>query len=105
MFASRDFHRALRAVTALTYSTVVNTQDSTLEQYPSLNCMNCIDGMPLDANGAAKKTFRVGGIDRPIQQLLGYETGFVALTADGMVYTWGDERYALCLGRPVSPER
>jgi hypothetical protein len=42
------------------------------------------------------KTFNNTG---PVIQLLAYETGFVALTPDGQVFTWGDERYAACLGR------
>ncbi|KAI1376088.1 RCC1/BLIP-II [Hypoxylon crocopeplum] len=36
-------------------------------------------------------------------QLVAYETGFVALSQDGRVWTWGDERYGACLGRPVMP--
>lgn len=35
-------------------------------------------------------------------QVVAYDTGFAALSADGSVYTWGDERYAACLGRDVS---
>ncbi|KAI0096572.1 RCC1/BLIP-II [Daldinia grandis] len=37
-----------------------------------------------------------------IIQLVAYETGFVALADDGHVWTWGDERYSACLGRPVT---
>ncbi|OTA83623.1 hypothetical protein M434DRAFT_181580 [Hypoxylon sp. CO27-5] len=37
-----------------------------------------------------------------IDQLAAYETGFVALSNDGHVWTWGDERYSACLGRPVT---
>lgn len=37
-----------------------------------------------------------------IIQLVAYETGFVALSDDGHVWTWGDERYSACLGRPVT---
>ncbi|KAI0124514.1 RCC1/BLIP-II [Hypoxylon sp. NC0597] len=37
-----------------------------------------------------------------IVQLAAYETGFVALSHDGHVWTWGDERYRACLGRPVT---
>ncbi|ROW03953.1 hypothetical protein VSDG_00804 [Cytospora chrysosperma] len=36
------------------------------------------------------------------QQVVAYEAGFAALTPAGDVYTWGDERYAACLGRDVS---
>lgn len=35
-------------------------------------------------------------------QLVAYETGFMALTSRGNVYTWGDERYGACLGREPS---
>ncbi|KAI1471064.1 RCC1/BLIP-II [Daldinia caldariorum] len=38
-----------------------------------------------------------------IAQLAAYETGFVALSHGGHVWTWGDERYSACLGRPVTP--
>ncbi|KAI1093421.1 RCC1/BLIP-II [Rostrohypoxylon terebratum] len=37
-----------------------------------------------------------------IVQLVAYETGFVALSQDGRVWTWGDERYSDCLGRLVT---
>ncbi|KAI8965037.1 RCC1/BLIP-II [Daldinia sp. FL1419] len=37
-----------------------------------------------------------------IIQLVAYETGFVALSHDGHVWTWGDERYGACLGRQVT---
>lgn len=36
--------------------------------------------------------------------MVAYETGFAALTPDGDVYSWGDERYAACLGREVSED-
>lgn len=38
------------------------------------------------------------------QQVVAYETGFAALTPAGDVYSWGDERYAACLGRDVSED-
>ncbi|KAI0385349.1 RCC1/BLIP-II [Hypomontagnella monticulosa] len=37
-----------------------------------------------------------------IAQLVAYETGFVALSRDGGVWTWGDERYSSCLGRTIT---
>ncbi|KAI0873874.1 regulator of chromosome condensation 1/beta-lactamase-inhibitor protein II [Hypoxylon argillaceum] len=37
-----------------------------------------------------------------IIQLVAYETGFVALSKDGKVWTWGDERYAAALGRDIT---
>ncbi|RWA11631.1 hypothetical protein EKO27_g3482 [Xylaria grammica] len=37
-----------------------------------------------------------------IIQLLAYDTGFVALSRDGKVWTWGDERYSATLGREVT---
>ncbi|KAI1293354.1 regulator of chromosome condensation 1/beta-lactamase-inhibitor protein II [Xylaria venustula] len=37
-----------------------------------------------------------------IMQLVAYETGFVALSRDGKVWTWGDERYSATLGREVT---
>ncbi|KAI1344073.1 regulator of chromosome condensation 1/beta-lactamase-inhibitor protein II [Xylariaceae sp. FL0016] len=41
---------------------------------------------------------------RTFIQIEAYETGFVALDSDGCVWTWGDERYAACLGREVTSE-
>ena len=46
-----------------------------------------------------------GGGGGVITQLVAYETGFAALTARGDVVTWGDERYAACLGREVTDAR
>ncbi|KAI6092835.1 RCC1/BLIP-II [Hypoxylon rubiginosum] len=37
-----------------------------------------------------------------ITQLVAYETGFVALSNEGNVWTWGDERYSACLGREIT---
>ncbi|KAK5661480.1 hypothetical protein OQA88_11384 [Cercophora sp. LCS_1] len=37
-----------------------------------------------------------------LKQLVAYDAGFAALTADGEVYAWGDERYAACLGRDLT---
>ncbi|KAJ8133313.1 hypothetical protein O1611_g308 [Lasiodiplodia mahajangana] len=37
-----------------------------------------------------------------IIQLVAYETGFVALSGDGNVWTWGDERYTATLGREIT---
>lgn len=37
-----------------------------------------------------------------IVQLAAFETGFVALSHDGSVWSWGDERYIACLGREVT---
>lgn len=37
-----------------------------------------------------------------IIQLAACETSFIALSRDGKVYTWGDERYAAVLGRDIS---
>ncbi|KAI0973138.1 regulator of chromosome condensation 1/beta-lactamase-inhibitor protein II [Xylaria arbuscula] len=48
---------------------------------------------------AQRKTFS-GMSD--IIQLVAYETGFVALSLDGKVWTWGDERYSATLGREVT---
>jgi hypothetical protein len=37
-----------------------------------------------------------------IIQLVAYDTGFVALSKHGQVWTWGDERYSSCLGRETA---
>ncbi|KAK6203935.1 hypothetical protein LQW54_008628 [Pestalotiopsis sp. IQ-011] len=36
-----------------------------------------------------------------ILQIVSYETGFVALSDEGKVWTWGDKRFPACLGREV----
>lgn len=40
-----------------------------------------------------------------VTQLVAYEVGFAALDRNGRVWTWGDERFTLCLGRGVATER
>ncbi|KAI5928035.1 RCC1/BLIP-II [Camillea tinctor] len=40
---------------------------------------------------------------KQIVQLVAYETGFIALAEDGCVWSWGDERYAACMGREITP--
>lgn len=40
-----------------------------------------------------------------VSQFVAYAAGFAALTASGEVLTWGDERYAACLGREVTDTR
>lgn len=37
-----------------------------------------------------------------LKQIVAYDTGFAALTEEGHVYTWGDERYSACLGRDLT---
>ncbi|OTB05310.1 hypothetical protein M426DRAFT_10636 [Hypoxylon sp. CI-4A] len=61
----------------------------TIHQYNSSSVVDPIE----------RQTF--SGVGRIIQ-LAAYETGFVALSQDGHVWTWGDERYSACLGRPVT---
>ncbi|KAB5585834.1 regulator of chromosome condensation 1/beta-lactamase-inhibitor protein II [Coniochaeta sp. 2T2.1] len=39
-----------------------------------------------------------------IKQIVGYEVGFAALDSYGNVFTWGDERFPACLGRPVTAD-
>ena len=46
-----------------------------------------------------------GGGGGEVKQLVAYEAGFAALTARGDVLTWGDGRYAACLGREVTDAR
>ncbi|KAI9644172.1 hypothetical protein NHQ30_007525 [Ciborinia camelliae] len=38
-----------------------------------------------------------------ITQIVSNTTTFTALTREGSVYTWGDERYPTCLGREITP--
>ncbi|KAI1825368.1 regulator of chromosome condensation 1/beta-lactamase-inhibitor protein II [Xylaria intraflava] len=37
-----------------------------------------------------------------IIQLVAYETGFIALSQQGKVWSWGDERYPASLGREIT---
>ncbi|KAK4098272.1 RCC1/BLIP-II [Parathielavia hyrcaniae] len=60
----------------------------TLYQYPSMRSLQSID-LPS----------HIFSITPSISQLAAYETGFVALSSTGQVWTWGDERYTACLGR------
>ncbi|ETS77376.1 hypothetical protein PFICI_11250 [Pestalotiopsis fici W106-1] len=39
-----------------------------------------------------------------IIQITSYETGFVALSDEGKVWSWGDGRFSACLGREVTDE-
>ncbi|KAK3387207.1 regulator of chromosome condensation 1/beta-lactamase-inhibitor protein II [Podospora didyma] len=39
-----------------------------------------------------------------VVQVVAYDTGFAALSSTGQVYTWGDERFAICLGRDTDDD-
>ncbi|KAI0194796.1 regulator of chromosome condensation 1/beta-lactamase-inhibitor protein II [Xylaria flabelliformis] len=56
--------------------------------------------LPQSAGTESSQTF--SGM-HDIIQLVAYETGFVALSRDGKVWTWGDERYSATLGREITP--
>ncbi|KAI0181481.1 RCC1/BLIP-II [Hypoxylon sp. FL1284] len=62
---------------------------------------NVIHQYPSGLAAQAQKQERVFDMGR-IDQLVAYETGFVALSDDGRVWTWGDERYSHCLGRQIT---
>ncbi|KAK3344133.1 regulator of chromosome condensation 1/beta-lactamase-inhibitor protein II [Lasiosphaeria hispida] len=94
---------ALRtAMTKTTYShfaeasngiVVVHDGDQSVTQHPSLPS--------LLSNNPPSHTFP----NFPnITQLVSFDTGFAALSSTGAVYTWGDERYAACLGREPTSE-
>ncbi|KAI0407084.1 regulator of chromosome condensation 1/beta-lactamase-inhibitor protein II [Xylaria palmicola] len=70
---------------------IYNGQDAIIQHAPSTS--------PCAAEVKGRQTF-TGMHD--IIQLVAYETGFVALSGDGKVWTWGDERYASTLGREAS---
>ncbi|KAI1456133.1 RCC1/BLIP-II [Annulohypoxylon moriforme] len=53
------------------------------------------------SSGGEREQQTFSGMEQ-IVQLVAYETGFVALSQDGCVWTWGDERYGDCLGRPIT---
>ncbi|KAJ3576304.1 hypothetical protein NPX13_g3750 [Xylaria arbuscula] len=52
--------------------------------------------------GSTKEDKRVFSAMHDIIQLVAYETGFAALSRDGKVRTWGDERYGATLGREIT---
>ncbi|ROW06516.1 hypothetical protein VMCG_04358 [Cytospora schulzeri] len=54
-------------------------------------------------DGHHQQTQSLTGVPK-CQQVVAYDAGFAALTVTGDVYSWGDERYAACLGRDVSAE-
>lgn len=72
--------------------------------------------MVLDSDGNVQHYYSTDGLLRrhmqagipsslpKCRQVVAYETGFAALTTAGDVYSWGDERYAACLGREVSED-
>jgi alpha-tubulin suppressor-like RCC1 family protein len=45
------------------------------------------------------------GYFEDIKQIVANQTSFAALSSDGKVWTWGDERYTSCLGREVTDTR
>ncbi|KAI1210306.1 RCC1/BLIP-II [Annulohypoxylon truncatum] len=59
----------------------------------------CQYGSQFSGSGPEQQNF--SGMGR-IVQLVAYETGFVALSKDGRVWTWGDARYSDCLGRSAT---
>ncbi|KXX79981.1 E3 ubiquitin-protein ligase HERC2 [Madurella mycetomatis] len=72
--------------------TLVHDGIKTLSQYPSIQSL---------LSNSPSHTFP----NLPnITQLVAYDTGFAALSSTGQVWTWGDERYAACLGRDVTDE-
>ncbi|KAI1325854.1 regulator of chromosome condensation 1/beta-lactamase-inhibitor protein II [Xylariaceae sp. FL0255] len=63
----------------------------TVVQYTSLSSLNKGETHGRVFNGM-----------KAIIQLVAYETGFAALSKDGSVWTWGDDRYTDALGREVT---
>ena len=77
---------------ALTFASVLD-KDGLLHHSPSLNAL---------LNKHDHESF---ALKEELTQLVAYDTGFVALSSNGQVWTWGDERYVSCLGRETSEER
>ncbi|TRX97464.1 hypothetical protein FHL15_001742 [Xylaria flabelliformis] len=88
--ASRFLRNPYRPSTLTDQSEVYNGHDA-IVQYAAL---------PQSAGIESSQTFS-GMPD--IIQLVAYETGFVALSRDSKVWTWGDERYSATLGREITP--
>ena len=74
-------------LTGFQWQLAVYDGDQTIDQYQSLAQLE---------KGSPCQSFR--GL-HGIIQVVAYETGFGALSRDGQVWTWGDERYEACLGR------
>ncbi|KAI0552811.1 regulator of chromosome condensation 1/beta-lactamase-inhibitor protein II [Xylaria curta] len=89
MVASRFLRISYRPSALTDQSEVYNGHDA-IVQYAAL---------PQTAETESVQTF---SSMRDIIQLVAFETGFVALSRDGKVWTWGDERYSATLGREIT---
>ncbi|KAK3397405.1 regulator of chromosome condensation 1/beta-lactamase-inhibitor protein II [Sordaria brevicollis] len=104
-------HNVLRSVDENIYRTfaeannghvaVYNPSTATITEYLTIqDLLLDIGSEPIPETQPVCKISFTGFPD--IIQLLSYSTGFAALSSSGQVYTWGDERYAGCLGREVT---
>ncbi|KAI1506511.1 RCC1/BLIP-II [Biscogniauxia marginata] len=81
-------------------STAAIAGNGSIAEYDGIGIIRQHDSLNSFAQADEPRRFSETG---QIAQLVAYETGFVALTKDGRVWSWGDERYAACLGREITP--
>ncbi|KAI1083943.1 RCC1/BLIP-II [Whalleya microplaca] len=79
-------------------STAAVAGNGIVAEYDGANTIFQYSSGPVTQKGVKQEFSGMG----QIIQLGAFETGFVALTQDGHVWTWGDERYAACLGRDIT---
>ncbi|KAI1846457.1 hypothetical protein JX266_007354 [Neoarthrinium moseri] len=89
--------------------TRILSRDAIEHLYASLSCTVASDTEGYISQFQSADHFRDGKAQwhfpglRAVQTVA-YEAGFAALTAEGQVWTWGDERYGACLGREVTED-
>ncbi|KAK3946411.1 E3 ubiquitin-protein ligase HERC2 [Diplogelasinospora grovesii] len=81
---------------------VYNKEEAAFYQFPSISDLLDLLSHPDDEQKLGLRKSFTGFPD--IKQFVSYDTGFAALSSSGQVWTWGDERYAACLGRDVDSE-
>ncbi|KAI0011678.1 RCC1/BLIP-II [Xylariaceae sp. FL0662B] len=95
-----DFEALARLKDKLISSTAAIAGNGIIAEYDGMNTIFQYSSRSVVQTDRKQDFSGIG----PIIQLVAYETGFVALTQDGHVWTWGDERYAACLGRETTDE-
>ncbi|KAI0389733.1 regulator of chromosome condensation 1/beta-lactamase-inhibitor protein II [Xylariaceae sp. FL0594] len=84
------------------YDTTAVAGNGTIAVYDGVDTIT--QHNPWVPSSAAERDLKFSGMGN-IVQLVAYETGFVALSRDGKVWSWGDERYTDPLGREITATR
>ena len=88
--------------------TVANSEDGEIRQFPSVKDAMLSEhehGLPMEPFRRRDRVLSIFAFPDPVVRLVAYDAGFVALTKDGRVWTWGDARYPACLARDLCEER